>query len=168
MVWKLDGVAFLGLHEDAPRTIDSDRCGRPCEGDHVCATGAVCPISYAGSCAEGAAAIYAVMPGESTDQLGSRIEGERLQYQSVVGALNVVQVGIPALVADDRGRGEPPWDHMAELDEDVAIELGPRVQGIRELRLRQRALDRLQRGRPTDYMPASHVGEILAAARRAA
>jgi len=166
MLWKLDGVAFIGLHESAPRTIDVDRCGRPCEGEHECITGAVRPISYAPSREHGAVAIHRVRPDETPEDVARRLSKSTLRYQPVEGELEVVQVRISALVADERGRGEPPWDRMADLDEEIAIELRPRLQGIRELRLRESAMDRISWGEPIDFEPAAHAERIVAIARK--
>jgi hypothetical protein len=166
MLAKLNGVAFLGLYGDSPRTIDMDRSGRPCEAEHACLTGTVRPLSFASSRAVGAAAIHRVRPTESASSVAKRLKGETLRYQTVVGELEVVSVPMPALLADDNGRGEPPWDRMAELDEHVAIELQSRLTGIRELRLRPLALTKIELSPAIEFEPGDHVEEILAAARR--
>lgn len=166
MVWKLDGVAFVGLFSDSPQRVSKSRSGVPCATTHTCATGKVRPISYTHSRWEGAALICEVQPTESESMLRTRLADELLTYQEVRGELEIVRVQMSALKADEAGHGERPWKEMAALDRRIAIELGPRMEGIREIRLRDAALAELEISDPQALRPAEHLEEIMAAARR--
>ena len=166
MVWKLDGVAFVGLFNDSPQHVSKSRSGVPCATTHTCVTGEVRPISYARSRWEGAALICEVQPTESESTLRNRLADELLTYQEVRGELEVVRVQMSALKADEAGNGERPWKEMAALDRRVAIELGPRMKGIREIRLRDAAMAELEFSDLQALRPVEHLEAIMAAARR--
>lgn len=165
MVWKLEGVAFVGLFDDQPQHVASSRSGVRCATPDACVTGAVRSISYASSPWRGAALIYEVQPTESETMLRARLADERLIYQEVRGELEIVRIPMPALKADEAGRGEPPWETMAGLDRRVAIELRPRMEGIREIRARDDAMAALEFGELEHLRPCEHLEKIMAAAR---
>jgi hypothetical protein len=160
-------VAVLRLHEGDPVPVDCDLRGRHCEGDERCATGGVFALSLAGSRPASAVAVYNLANLAEPERVVRAQQEKVLDLQPVTGELDVLAIDVDADDADERGRGEPPWDRLAELPPDTAIELGPRLAGIREFRMRGDALRRLMLGEPEQYVPIDDLDAIAAAARAA-
>lgn len=160
---RLDGVACLRRDDDEPVRVQEDRRGKVCETD--CATGEVFALCLADTCADGAVAVHNF--NGSIDRAHALSEnGKPLCFQDVKGPIDYVTVRLDADRADRRGRGESPWDLLALLPSEVAIELIPRLPGIREFRMRREAIERLSIGDPYTYSIAGDMPQVTAAAMR--
>lgn len=161
----LDGVAVLRLHEGIPVPVDRDLRGRHCESTEQCATGGVFALSFAGSPAASAVAVYNLANLTEPERVVRAQREKVLDLQPVTGELEVLAIDVSADDADESGRGEPPWEQFAELPSGTAIELRQRLVGIREFRMRGDALRCLILGEPEKYVPADDLDRIAVAAR---
>lgn len=143
--------------------MQEDRRGRTCETD--CATGEVFALCFADTCADGAVAVHNFNGSIDREHVLSK-NGKPLCFQDVKGPIDYVPVRLDAEQADRRGRGELPWDRLALLPPEAAIELIPRLLGIREFRLRREALERLSIGDPYIYSIAGDMPQVITAALR--